>query len=255
MFPVERYELIVKIAKEFNFVPVKKLAELTKIPLTTLRRDINFLSEQGKIEKTRGGVLYKEPPEFYDAHSAYMYREQLFHAEKAAIGKAAQQFIRELDVILLLNGTTTSQVAQHLDPAKHVTIITNGIDIVAALREKPNVQVILLGGVVSYSQNTTMGPTVLQMLDKLHPSKMITGAGGITEEMGITAYDFLLSSFDQVIEKIHETIVVADYSKFGQNMLVQSAPLNKIHTVITNKAIPMTYIKMLEKYQVKYVLA
>ena len=120
--------------------------------------------------------------------------------EKEAIGRAAQEFIHEGDILVLLYGTTTIRVARHIDPIKNLTIITNGIDIVHECRNKPNLRVIVLGGIIDYSNNCIVGPTVPNMLKEFNPSKVILDAGGITDEKGVTNYEFLNTTYEV---KIH----------------------------------------------------
>jgi len=74
------------------------------------------------------------------------------------------------------------------------------------------------------------------MFDELHPSKFITGAGGITEGKGITMYDYIGAYyFGKITDMIERLILVADHSKFGRNVLVQAFPFNSIRKVVTVK--------------------
>jgi DeoR/GlpR family transcriptional regulator of sugar metabolism len=256
MVPYRRHELIVSAARELKFVPIDELVKLTGTSRTTIRRDIADLSGQGKIEKVHGGISFSG--ENGSSANSYYYRnrEKVFQSEKTAIGKAAQRYIHDGDVIVLINGTTTTQVARHIQASKHVSVITNGIDIVNELRVKPNVEVILLGGIVNYAHDVIVGPTVVKMLEQFNPSKMVTGAGGITEEKGLTIYNFIgASNFHEIVERVGEIIVVADRSKFGRNVLVQGAPLDKIGAVVTDRGVPRDYVQMLKRHDIECTLA
>ncbi len=257
MVPYERYEKIMKTVSESKFVSIDDLLKITKSSLTTLRRDINYLSRsKGKIKKTRGGITCVEESLSNNGSFFYKNREILFYREKEAIGIAAQNYIEDGDIIILTNGTTTSQVAKHIDSNKQVTVITSGIDIVAALSNKANVNVILLGGIVIYSEQLITGPSISKMLQDLNPSKIISGAGGITEEKGITIYDFMGSSyFIELFEKASEKIIVADHSKFGRDVLVHVAPLEKINTIVTDQSVPPHYIDVFNRLHINYTLA
>jgi len=256
MIPAARYELILNAVKRKQFISVDELCYVTKSSRTTLRRDINYLTQAGKIKRITGGISIvenndKKMPEF-----PYNRRMNINKQEKIAIGKAAQQFINDGDVILILNGTTTFQVAHQIDPEKHLTIITNGIDIVSALSVKPNIDVLLLGGLVKYNHSMTIGPSIYNMFDELHPSKFITGAGGITEEKGITMYDYLGTNYvGKITNMIEGLIVVADHSKFGRNVLVQAFPFNSIRNVVTDENISDEYISLFKKYSIEHFIA
>ena len=256
MVPYERYELIIKIVRESKFVSINSLLKTAKSSLTTLRRDINYLSEKGKIKKTRGGITFVQ--EMDNKHNTFLYteREKRFPNTKESIGMAAQDFINNEEIIFITNGTTTYQVAKNIDENKHVTVITNGLDIVNALINKPNVNVIILGGIVNYSHSSIVGPSIPRTLDEFNPSKVIMGAGGITEEKGITIYDYIYASYLQkAIEGIKDIIVVADHSKFGRNILSHIIPLNKISTIITDDNVPPEFIDIFKKYEINYLLS
>jgi DeoR/GlpR family transcriptional regulator of sugar metabolism len=234
MVPYKRHELILTAVRELKFVPIDELVELTGSSRTTIRRDIADLSGQGKIEKVRGGISFSGENGSSVTSYYYKNREKVFHAEKTAIGKAAQQYIHDGDVIVLINGTTTAQVARHIHESK----------------------VILLGGIVNYAHDVIVGPTVVKMLEEFNPSKMITGAGGVTAEKGLTIYNFIgASNFHEIVERVGEIIVVADRSKFGRNVLVQGAPLEKISAVVTDRGVSADYVKMLKRYDIGCTLA
>ena len=255
MFPYERQRMILEILQKDRFVTISELLRLTNSSLTTLRRDINEMESAGRLRKSRGGIVLNgeaAPPE--EVSFGYERREKQFQEEKDRIGLAAQAFIGDRDILFLLNGTTTISVARNIDPRKRVTVITNGIDIVAALRDKSNVEVILLGGIIDYANNVVTGPMVLRDLGDLHATKLISGAGGITEERGITIYPYLVSAyFSRIIEIVREVIIVADHSKMGRNALIQVADLDAVDTIITDRQVGGEHVELLQRRQIRLV--
>jgi len=258
MIPFERYELILKAVRKAKYISIKDLLDITQSSIATLRRDIDFLTTMGKIEKIRGCIVIveKEEKEKLD-DIAYLYntRESLYSDEKEAIGIATQKYLEKNDIILLTYGTTTAQVAKHIDDKQHITVITNGIDIVNILQNKPNVEVIVLGGKVDYSDKVIKGPSTFKMLEDLHPSKVIMGSAGITEK-GITGYDFLNSTFlTRVIDIIDKCIIVTDYSKFDRPGFVYIAPFDKIDIMVTDQGVPSKYIEIFRKHGIEHLIA
>ncbi len=252
MLPYERHQRILTTLRDRRFLKIEALLELTGSSLTTLRRDIEHLAEAGKVEKSRGGVLLadSEPPDAVDL--LYRTREKLHQAEKERIGAAAQRYLAEGDIVFLLNGTTTRAVAEHLDPGRHVTIITNGIDIAAALRPKTNAEVILLGGVVDYAHDTMAGPLALKSLGELHATRLISGAGGISAEKGITIYPYLVSAYyEAIVRMVSEVIIVADQSKLGRNALVQATTLEQVDAIVMDRVVPREYVQLFQRHGVR----
>ncbi len=257
MFPYERHRMILDILKREQFVKISDLLRLTNSSLTTLRRDISQLEGSGRISKSRGGVVLSGEAEPADeGRFGYDRRRMLFQEEKERIGRAAQAFIADRDVLFLLNGTTALSVARNIDSQKRVTVITNGIDIVAALRDKSNVEVILLGGIIDYANNVVIGPMVLKDLGDLHAVKLISGAGGITEEKGITIYPYLVSAYyGRIADMVQEMIIVADRSKMGRNALVQVATLDLVDTIIADSGVTAEYAALFERHRIRLVQA
>jgi len=252
MYPYERYSLILNTAKEKGFIQTKELLKLTRSSLTTLRNDIDYLNKNGKIKKIRGGIEFAAESTL----SVYQNRESLNHREKEAIGLSAQTFIEDGDIILLTNGTTTSMVAKHINGGKHITIITNGLDIVLKLKDKPNITTILLGGIVDYKNFALTGHTVNKMLARFNPTKAIIGAGGITEEKGVTIYDMVAAEeFPRMLSSMKKIIVVADHLKIGRDVLAHIAPIDSIDTLITDDKVDPEYIKAFNKHKVNCILA
>jgi len=179
----------------------------------------------------------------------------LNYPEKKSIALETQQFIENSDVILMFNGTTISLVVESIDQDKHLTIITNGIDTVEALRKKPNIQAIMIGGIINFKHNYVSGPTIAKVISCFHPNKIITGAGGITKEQGITNYDIIGNEYyKEVINNIDQLIVVADSTKFGRNVLSDAILFEKITDIITDKNISQTYIDYFELFSINYIL-
>lgn len=251
MYPFERYELIKNTIKDEDFISIKKLLKIIGCSLTTLRRDITYLEQNGIIKKSRGGIQYIEKNDFqflYDRRAADN------RDEKKAIGLACQNFIKNGDVIFLSPGTTTLQVAKHIK--KNITVITNGIDIVNELRYKTNVNVIMLGGKVDYSSNIIIISTLNKVLEEINITKTIMGAGGITKEKGITAYElFEVDFYREMIKNAAQKIIVADHSKFGRNVLTCIARLDEINTIITDDKILANELDILKSMNITYVLS
>lgn len=255
MFPFQRYDIIIDACRKSRKITLKELQHLTGSSISTLRRDVNDLLKKGVIKKIRGGISFVEKPEPKGKH-LYEYRMKLYYREKEAIGLAAQHYIKDGDILVLSYGTTTIHVARHIDPNKRITLITNGIDILYELRNKPNIQVIVLGGVVDYSNNCIEGPTVPKMLDEFNPSKIILGVGGISEEKGVTNYEFLSSTYvKEIVKWIDEIIIVADHSKFGRNVLINIMPLKDVSAIITDSGLSDEHLGIFKKYDIDYQIA
>jgi DeoR/GlpR family transcriptional regulator of sugar metabolism len=255
MYPFERRDIILEACRTSGRISSRELIKITGSSVSTLRRDIDALCRKGRVKKIRGGISINNQPH---GRGTLMYESRMnqSYLEKEAIGRAAQEFIHEGDIMVLLYGTTTIHVARQIDPSKNLTIITNGIDIVHECRNKPNLRVILLGGSVDYTNNCIEGPTVPRMLKEFNPSKVILGAGGITEEKGVTNYEFLNTTYvAEIVDLCEQTIIVADHSKFGKNVLTKVMPFKRMGVVVTDDKIPAFYKSKFKEYGIDFRIA
>ena len=255
MYPFERRDIILEACRTSGRISSRELIKITGSSVSTLRRDIDALCRKGTVKKIRGGISINNQPH---GRGNFMYESRMNqnYLEKEAIGRAAQEFIHEGDIMVLLYGTTMIHVARQIDANKNLTIITNGIDIVHECRNKPNLRVILLGGSVDYSNNCIEGPTVPRMLKEFNPSKVILGAGGITEEKGVTNYEFLNTTYvAEIVDLCEQTIIVADHSKFGKNVLTKVMPFKRMGVVITDDKVPAFYKSKFKEYGIDFRIA
>jgi DeoR/GlpR family transcriptional regulator of sugar metabolism len=255
MYPFERCEIILEACRTSGRITSKELIKIAGCSVSTLRRDIDALCRKGSVKKIRGGISISKQPQI---RGNFMYESRMKqnYREKEAIGRVAQEFIHEGDILVLLYGTTTIHVARQIDPNKNLTIITNGIDIVHECSTKPNIRVIVLGGSVDYSNNCIEGPTVPKMLKDFNPSKVILGAGGITEEKGVTNYEFLNTTYvAEIVDLCEQTIIVADSSKLGKNVLTKVKPFKRIGVLITDEKVPAFYKSKFKEYGIDYRIA
>lgn len=257
MHQYERHKRILALLKGHEFLTNKNLLRELNCSRATLQRDLEYLESIQQIKRERGGIVpfkkierKENPPEFQ-----YFVRKKYNLQEKDSIGRAVQKIIQNDDVVFLSQGTTISYVASNISPEKNITVVTNGLDVIKHLETKNNVKVLVLGGIIDYEQQQIVGPVNSSLMDKLHISKMIIGAGGITIEKGITFYDFLSVEFLSFIAKYVDEIVVAvDYSKIGRNAFVQFKPLSQISTIITDEKADRIFVEKCKNEGVSVII-
>lgn len=256
MFALERRERLFKFIERHKLCSIKELMAQVGCSRATLQRDLAFLKEQGKIDRTHGGVSAVVPAKGGTTDFRYQNRLSSQVNEKKGIGRKAQDFIADKEIIFISSGTTTNFVAHYLPIDLELTVITNGLDIIETLADKPHVEVLLLGGMINYSQKQIGGPINLDILKELHIQKMIIGAGGITEANGVSFYDFSsVEYFRKIVTVVAETVVVADHTKIGRNALTHFAPLERIDHIVTDNTVRDSFINICREKNVNIHLA
>lgn len=189
---------------------VEELAERYDVSLSTIRRDLARLSDDGGVVRTYGGAL--GAPGERTLHE----REHLALAEKAAIAREAERWVRPGQVLLMDAGTTVGALATRLATHRGLTVVTCGLTTVRALEEAPDVELVLLGGRVRRTSLGTVGPLGEAALEGLTVDIAFLGADGVTAERGICEGTAEQASLKRaMVASASSVVVLADASKIA----------------------------------------
>lgn len=219
----------VELLLERGFVSVADLAEHFGVTESTIRRNLAELEARDLVQRTHGGAL---PVRQTDAPSDL--KQTLHRAEKSAIGKAMAHRILPGQTVLLDSGSTTLEVARHLD-SRQLTVVTNDLLIGAVIAERQNAHLVFIGGELLPNVYTMWGPTSVQQLLNLRVNVAVFGADTVTQD-GI--YD--TSSYELEVKRTMRSIAseaffVADSTKFGREALFKVFDLNAFTAGITDE--------------------
>ncbi len=121
---------------------VAEIAGTLDVGEATVRRSLRRLSGSGRIIRTYGGaVLTGERP--IDSVSEARPNAQA----KREIGAAAAGLVSDGATVVLSSGSTVLALARRLR-GRRLTVVTNAIDVVTALADEPEIEVVVLGGIL-----------------------------------------------------------------------------------------------------------
>jgi len=105
------------------------------------------------------------------------------------------------------------------------------------LGQLSNLHIILLGGSINMQYSFTYGNDAISQLKKYKADKLILSVDGISADAGITTYHFQESEVNKtMMERVNNTIIVADYSKIGRESFSNIASIEMIDYLITNNS-------------------
>jgi DeoR/GlpR family transcriptional regulator of sugar metabolism len=217
----------------------------------TARRDLDALSEQGLIRRVHGGAILVQQaaPEEPILRRSYEQED-----EKERIGRATAALVQEGDTVFLGSGTTVLQVAHNL-VNRSIAVITNSLPVINLMAGKENISLVTLGGMLRDSELSFIGHVAEQALVELRADKVIIGIRAISLEQGLTS-DYLPETLtDRAILKVgREIILVADHTKCGVVSTAFLAPLNAIHTLVTDNETETEFIVSLRSQGIKVIV-
>jgi DeoR family transcriptional regulator of aga operon len=227
----DRLSRIVEQISTNGSVGVGDLAETLGVSAATVRRDLQLLEEQRLLARTHGGavahgVLYELP---------LRYRSARRPEDKARIAQAAAQRVADGSAIGMTGGTTTTEVARALSDRRQLTVVTNSLNIASELAVRPNLKLVVTGGVARAESYELVGPLAEAALASFNLDVVLVGVDGISVAAGLTTHhDVEAHTNRALIARARRVVVVTDSSKIGQVAFARICDLESVDEVISD---------------------
>jgi len=227
----KRIITLVSALAERRVMHLSQAAELLGVSEMTVRRDIADHPEQfaylgGHIlspTQIEGNTPY-ELASAADSHAA---------AKRDACTHAAAH-IRPDETIFIDCGTTLTHLADLIPDNCPITAICYALNIADRLTRKPNVTIVLLGGLYHAASASFSGAGNLDMLDGFGINTAFISAAGVDAERGATCAHFHEAEIKRkVIARARENLLVVDSSKIGKLQRAHFAPMGAFKAIIT----------------------
>jgi len=227
-----------RLLEQNEELKVTELSRDTGISEVTIRKDLTILQNRNLLVRTRGGAMRK-PIENPNEDTAIAKKRMFNFKEKERIGEEAVKMINEGDHIMIDSGTTTLEVARHLDRFHKLHILTNSMNIATELMNYKRFEVVLLGGNVRVNSHSMVGPLALSQLRNFTGYKLFLGVDSFSLEDGVSTPSLEEALLNQImVQQAGKVIAVFDSSKFNKRSFVHVADATQLDCIITDNAIP-----------------
>jgi DeoR family transcriptional regulator of aga operon len=232
-------------------VDVNGLAKELSASPATIRRDLATLERQRLLERTHGGavahaVSYELP---------LRYKGVRFAEEKRRIAAAAADTVTEGMAVGLTGGTTATEVARALANRPRLTIVTNALNIASELGVRPNLKLIVTGGLARSQTYELSGPIAEASLAGLTLDVAFIGVDGIDARAGCTTHEEVEAHTNQVmIRHTKRAVLVADSSKIGKVTFARICPTADVDELITDRGADPASVRALTEAGVQVTL-
>lgn len=248
-----RHELILKKLESIGRVSIDNLVEEMQVSGVTIRKDLKLLEDKSLLFRTWGGASINNP---YKIEKPIHEKELIRVKEKRQIAEAAIKLIRETDSIIIGSGTTVFEVARCLRPSKRLTVITPALRVSLELCNRPNVEVLQIGGMLRHSSSSVTGTFAEKILDEISSGVLFLGVDGIDFDFGLSITNLEETSLGQkMIRASQTTVALADSSKFGQRGFGRVCGLDQVHYIVTDAGVSPAIIEKLEEIGIKVIIA
>lgn len=184
MLKKERQAFILHNVNIHNRVLIGDLSEGIKVSEDTIRRDLQELSDHGKLIKVHGGALSKS------FHSSFNSSKVYSIENKKKIAQKAVRLIQDGMFVLTSGGTTIIELAKALPENLHATFITGSLPAALEYLHHPNIEVILIGDKLSKSSQITVGGEAITKIKQIKADICFLGTNALDLEHGLTDNDW-----------------------------------------------------------------
>lgn len=249
----DRHQLILQKLKEIGRVNILELSESMKVSGVTIRKDLKLLEDKNLLFRTRGGGSINNP---YATDRPINEKELINADEKQKIAKAALALIGQKDSIIISSGTTVFELARCLHPSKHLTVITPAVKVTLELCNRPNIEVLQLGGLIRQNSSSVAGTFAERILEEISCGILFLGVDGIDVDFGLSITNLTEASLNQkMIDLAQEVVVLADSSKFDRRGLGRICSLDQVQYIVTDDKVPPGIVKLIEERGIKVIIA
>ena len=218
------FSIILHILQDKHSVTVQQLCDVLGASESTVRRDLQTLDNQGRLNRVHGGATLANN-RFIAAEETMTNKEAQAVSQKADIGAATAQLIRSEDFVYIDASTTLQLVKCLSGSALHAVYVTNGIAHARILAQK-GCRVYVLAGQVRPSTEAIVGAGAMANLQHYHFTKAFMGANGVTLGEDFTTPDVEEAELkNNALNRAMETWFLIDDSKFDKVYAAVICPL------------------------------
>lgn len=202
----------------------------------TLRTDLKYLDQEGRIIRIHGGA--KSIDTVVRLDDIYMNKVNRNVDKKQQIAKKALQLIKPGMSLFIDCGSTLMQFAKLL-PDEPFFIVTNNISCAFDIARLTQPEVYVLGGRLARLNMSTSSASNIPVLNNYNFDVAFLAATAYDTQRGFTCQ---LGALDEcrsiVLKRSKKSVVLIDSSKIGRVFPVTCFALNEISAIISDDMLP-----------------
>ncbi len=228
MLKKERQEFILHQLNLHNKVLSADLSRNMNVSDDTIRRDLQELSQTGRLIKVHGGALSKSFHKAFDRQMVYSIESKNIIAQKTA------QLVQNGMYILTAGGTSILEFAKSLDPQLNATFFTCSLNAAIEFAHHPSIEVVMIGDKVSKDAMLTTGANAVQTIESIQADLCILGINSLDTSFGLSENDWDVVQIKKaMIKASKKTICIGISEKLNSQQKIKVANMDEIDILIT----------------------
>ena len=173
-----RHQALQEFLSARGYATIEDLARHFEVTPQTVRKDINALAEEGKVQRFHGGAGMVSGSE----NIVYDERKGICQEEKRRIGALLATHLPDGVSVCINIGTTTEEAARALLEHKNLRVVTNSINVASICARNSSFDVVVACGTVRHRDNGIVGASAERFIREFRVDYGIIGISGIDEE-------------------------------------------------------------------------
>lgn len=251
----ERHRIILAEIADKPVATVAYLVELLDASEATIRRDINYLDESGKLKKVRGGAESLHPPTSTAlAGRPFAISQSINIEQKRQVAKMAASLCKDGDSVIIGGGSTSFMMAEHLK-SRQLHVMTNSFVIAEYLLKNGQCRVTLPAGKVYRDHYLILSPFEEDGSHHFFADKMFFGGLGVGP-LGVMETDpLIVQGTSRLLSQAEQKVLLVDSSKFSQRSSMIFCALTELDIVITDGGVDDKSSKMITEAGCQLMIA
>lgn len=230
-----RQRRTVELVYQHGSASVPELAKTLGVSEATVRRDLDHLADSGLLDRVRGGACRPRSVRPEADASAFDVVATQEPAEKQAIARAAARLVEDGDVVALDIGTTVFSMCPYLRN-KDITVVTASLAVVRSLADAPNIDLVVMGGVLRPNYESMVGVLTESCLRQVRVDVAFLGAAGVRPDGAVV--DSTPSEVPvkrAMMDIATRSWLLVDHAKFPGVGFLEINPVTRFTGLITDR--------------------
>ncbi|MDR7334937.1 DeoR/GlpR family DNA-binding transcription regulator [Roseateles asaccharophilus] len=240
--PIARRDVITHRLGQGESVVAAALAAEFGVSEDAIRRDLRALAAEGKCRRVYGGALP------VSGHTQPMFaRIDKDRPRKEALARRAAASILPGETLFLDAGSTNLALTEFLPEDQELLVVTNSIDIASAVLRRPDLRLLMLGGMVDATVGGCVDTVAVQAATALRIDRCFLGTCGIDARFGATAVLHADAVFKRaVLDVTSHCVALAMNHKFTAKAPHRVCPVAEIELMVVEHDVPDDHIEPLQ---------
>jgi len=230
MLTAERRQIILEKLQSEKKVIVSQLSDLFCVSDETIRRDLDHLCKAGLAIKSYGGAILNENGN----DLPFSIRKTQNAEQKRKIAELVSSLINNNESIMLDASTTAVFVAKALKEKSGLKVITNSIEVMIELSDKPDWTIIATGGHLMGDYLAFAGQRAVSEIASFYVDKLVFSCKGLTRDGIFESNDDFCQVKRAMLKAAKTKILAVDFSKFDRAAFSKITDICDVDMVVTD---------------------